>query len=116
MPHEISGLGGFEGKSFLNPICKAAISNSLGNEVVTKEVSSILQETGVVSGEYGFADAREEKKQQLSDWLTDKDENVQKFAKSFFHQMDLEIASERRRAEEQIALRKLEYGEDIVGR
>ncbi|MCF6343733.1 MAG: hypothetical protein L3J15_03505, partial [Devosiaceae bacterium] len=109
-------LTGFEGKPFLNSICKVAISNSLCDEIVRRQVSSIILETGVLSGEYGFAEARAEKKRQLSDWLTDEDKNIKDFAKNLFHRMDLEIASDRRRAEEQIALRKLEYGEDIVSK
>ena len=75
------------------------------------EVAIALQSTGVVTGEYGFVEAYERKKEEIKDWLTDSNENVQQFAKWYSTGLDQMILSERKRVDEEIALRKNRFGE-----
>jgi hypothetical protein len=46
------------------------------------------------------------------DWLKDTDERVQKFAKAYIEDLERMRDGERKRAEEDIALRKFRYGEE----
>jgi hypothetical protein len=70
-----------------------------------------LENTGVVEGEFGFAEAYERKKNEVKDWMTDPDEKVQEFAKWYIANLEQLSAAERKRAEEEMVLRKHRYGE-----
>ena len=76
------------------------------------EVSLALQSTGVVSGEYGMSEAYEKKRLEVLDWLEDPRERVRAFAAKYIAELEAMRDSERRRADESIALRKFEYGEE----
>src|SRR5262249_46879638 len=67
--------------------------------------------TGVVSGEFGFVDAIRRKKAAMEPWLADQRPEVRTFAETYMRQADLRIADEQRRAETRKALRELEYDE-----
>ena len=66
----------------------------------------------VVSGEYGMADAYDRKRNEVLDWLQDPDERVRTFAANYVNELQVMSDSERRRADESIAVRKFEYGEE----
>jgi len=57
-----------------------------------------LEATGVVSGEFGMAEAYKERRSAVAAWLEDADEKVRCFAKKHVAQLDRMIASEQRRA------------------
>jgi len=48
----------------------------------------------------------------ILDWLQDPDERVRTFAAKYVNQLQAMSESERRRADESIAVRKFEYGEE----
>jgi len=75
-------------------------------------VAIALQTTGVVTGEYGFAEAYERKRLEVLDWLHDSDERVRIFANDYISELERMRDLERARADEEIALRKFEFGED----
>jgi ppGpp synthetase/RelA/SpoT-type nucleotidyltranferase len=104
-------LKSYEGQVFLHNTCRALIEvlPEGSNELV--EVKIVLQRTGVVTGEFGFAEAYERKKQEIEGWLKDRSEKVRIFAAGYTADLDVMIAAERRRAEEQIELRKHIYGD-----
>jgi beta-lactamase class D len=81
-------------------------------EVPLREVAVILESTGVVSGEYGFVEAFERKKEEVKDWLNDQNEKIGAFAVKYQADLDKRIEWERKRADEDIALRKFKYGTD----
>ncbi|MDF2939686.1 MAG: hypothetical protein K0R66_328 [Gammaproteobacteria bacterium] len=103
-------LKSYEGEVFLHNTCRALVEvlPEGSNELV--EVKIILQRTGVVTGEFGFAEAYERKKHEIEGWLKDRSEKVRIFAVEYIADLEAMIASERRRAEEQIELRKHIYG------
>jgi ppGpp synthetase/RelA/SpoT-type nucleotidyltranferase len=72
-------------------------------------VSISLDNTGVVSGEFGYVDAIRRKKAAVEPWLTDDRPEVRTFAETYMHQADVRIANEQRRAETSKALRELDY-------
>jgi len=61
-------------------------------------------------GEFGFAEAYERKIEEIKPWLEDKNERVRKFSTDYVTSLENEAKSERRRAEEDIELRKHAYG------
>ena len=79
------------------------------------EARSVLYATGVVSGEFGFAELHIARKALLEPWLADPSERVRIFATDQIRELDRRIAAENRSAEASIALRKLEYGEELDG-
>jgi hypothetical protein len=71
-----------------------------------------MESMRVVSGEFGMADAYARKKNEVNDWLTDPDDKIQDFAKWYTANLESMSVASRKRAEEEIALRKHRYGED----
>ena len=108
----------------------AVLSAYEGNEVVYEHVRSIvgaldinsplietakqvLQESGLIVGEFGLADLLANRKILLEPWLTDERETVRAFAVSYVRDLDQQIAGEVRAAEASIAMRRLNYGEEL---
>ncbi len=52
------------------------------------------------------------KKKEIQAWLKEDDKKIRTFAENYISNLDKQIASERRRSEQRIALRKREYGEE----
>jgi hypothetical protein len=76
------------------------------------EVAAALESTGVVTGEYGFVHALEERRQQVVSWTEHKNPRVRAFARWLIDALEQQIIEERRRADEGVALRKYMYGGD----
>lgn len=76
------------------------------------EVRVSIDNTGVVRGEFGFAEALQARKAALTEWLTDERPGVKAFAEKHIAELDLMIASERRRAESRREMRNRDYEED----
>lgn len=74
------------------------------------ELAAALETTGVVTGEYGMAEAFERKHQDMLVWSTDEDLRVRAFAAWLIGGLDQLINWERQRADEGIELRKYRYG------
>lgn len=71
-----------------------------------------IDNTGVVSGEFGFVEAWRAKKALLMDWLSDERPQVKSFAEKHISELDLMIVAEQRRAEAEKEMRKRNYGDD----
>ena len=107
----VSVLRAYDGEAFLYPVCKAVVEHLPVEHPLLQSVSAVLVSTGVVTGEFGMAEAYEKKLNDLSAWLNDQSENVRVFARSFLDGLKSMIEQERQRAEESIALRKFRFGE-----
>lgn len=107
-----SVLRAYDGHSFIHPVAKQLIKEIRPDSELLNEVSIALQSTGVVSGEYGMSEAYEKKRLEVLDWLQDPHERVRAFAVKYIADLEAMRDSERRRADESIALRKFEYGEE----
>lgn len=105
-------LRAYDGQSFIHPVAKQLIQALPPSSKLLSEVSIALQNTGVVSGEYGMSEAYEKKRLEVLDWLEDPRERVRAFAAKYIAELEAMRDSERRRADELIALRKFEYGEE----
>jgi hypothetical protein len=105
-------LRNYDGDPSVQNACKYLILALPEDSELLDEVDIILRSTGTVSGEFGFVEAYERKKQEVQAWLADPDEKIQNFARQYITNLDKSIASERRRAEEDIELRKHRFGDD----
>ena len=105
-------LRNYEGEPFLHQICKEIVTALPADSRLLTEVEIILESTGVVSGEFGMANAYQRKRGEIESWLDDASDKVRQFARRYTSNLDKLEASERTRAEEDLELRKLEYGSD----
>ena len=105
----ISIIKDYKGKTFLHKVCREIVILDEGQGTYSGDVEIVLQETGVVHGDFGFVDICKQKKKEIEHWLEDPELVVREFAKKYIHMLDLQIASEQRRAEEDLELRKHGY-------
>lgn len=98
-------LGKYKSDPAIYVLCKQIVASAKTEEVFT-DVELALTTFGVVSGEYGFADAYQRVRDGIHQWLADESEPVRKFAKAFSHDLELRIASERRSSQLSAELRK----------
>lgn len=105
-------LRNYSGEPFINQVCKAIISAVAPDSRLVSEVRAAMQNTGVVSGEFGLAEAFEQKIDELKKWIESPDQRVQYFAKRFIASLEAMSIEERQQAAEEIALRKDRYGDN----
>lgn len=104
-------LRNYEGQTFIHNVCKAIVKKVPTDSQFRSEVSVALQNTGVVSGTYGFAEAYERKKVEMQDWLNEPSDKIREFAAWYVEGLNQMISADRQRADEKIALRKQRFNE-----
>ena len=92
-------------------LCELFPGAQSDGDALLSDVEIVLQNTGVVSGEFGMVQAYQSKKQEMAGWLDDPDAKVRAFAESYLRLLDRQIAAEQRRSEESIEMRKRMYGD-----
>jgi hypothetical protein len=105
-------LRNYHGQLFVHRLSREIVKSVPADSPFLTDVAIALEETGVVSGEFGMANAYERKRQEVLDWLEDPDVRVQAFAKRYIADLEKMRDAERRRAEEDVALQKFRYGEE----
>ena len=105
-------LRNYHGEPFVHRLCKEIVKAVDSDSRLLNEVAVALETTGVVSGEFGMAEAYERKRQEVLDWLSDPSERVKAFAKRYIADLVQMRDAETKRAEEGIALRKFRFGEE----
>jgi hypothetical protein len=106
-------LHNYEGNPCINDLCEEIVASLDEKDNLRTEVIAVLSNCGMTSGEFGGAEAFVQKKSQIEGWLNDPRENVRTFAEEYIHALKQWIADECRSAEESIARRKLNYGEEV---
>lgn len=104
-------MAAYDGSPAIDGVCRDLVAATEPGSQTWTAVELAIDATGVVSGEFGMADASQARKTAMEAWLKDEREPVQQFAKRHILSLDRQIASERRRTIEEVALRKREYGE-----
>lgn len=105
-------LRAFDGRSAIASVAKELVKALDADSPLRTDVEIALQSMGIVTGEFGMAEAYERKREEVLDWLRDDDERVRDFAKAYVSDLENLAKAERIRAEESIALRKHHYGEN----
>jgi ppGpp synthetase/RelA/SpoT-type nucleotidyltranferase len=110
----LSVLEGYEGESSIYGLIKAIVGHLTPDHRLLEKASSALDQTGVIRGEFGFAEISQVRKTLLEEWLTDENDAVKSFAANEIKFLDRRIASETRSAEASIAQRRLAYDEELT--
>ncbi|HEV7252677.1 MAG TPA: hypothetical protein VGN97_06215 [Mesorhizobium sp.] len=93
---------------------RAAVAQLEPGDDLLQDASDTLERSGVVTGEFGFAELYQERLDRMRDWLKDGSEQVRTFAQEQIRNLERRVAGETRRAEASSAARRLDYAEDIV--
>ncbi len=104
-------LRNYDGNPIIHNVCKEIIKLLPDDDKLVSKVSVILESTGVVSGEYGFVKAYEQKIAEIKPWLNDSDNKVKTFAQTYTDNLQKRIEYEKKRKDEEIILRKYQYGD-----
>jgi hypothetical protein len=108
----IAILRNYDGNSIINNFIKEIVKILPDGNDLTVDLMVALQSTGVVTGEYGFVNAFKQKIKDIQPWLQDESPEVKKFAQNYINSLEKRIEFEQKRADEDIALRKYQYGSD----
>jgi ppGpp synthetase/RelA/SpoT-type nucleotidyltranferase len=105
----------YNGQQFLYPILRALVARLKPDDALLKVVARVFEKSGVVHGEFGYAELNVERRGWIQPWLEDENDKVRVYGQKRIRELDATIASETRRAEIDIAMRRLRYGEDVCG-
>lgn len=106
-------LQNYRGENSTHVVLKEIVSQFPDDARKMSGVRASIDSTGVVSGEFGLAEAWRVKKESLTEWLADERPMVKAFAEKHIAHLDLMIMSERRSAEARKEMRMRSYEEDI---
>lgn len=102
-------LRSYKGETFLHNVSKEFIKQYTKSKKHKQELFGVLSQMGVVSGEYGFVEGYERKKQEIQEWKKDKSKVIKKFAQEYENYLSKRIDYEKKRADEDIEIRKREF-------
>jgi hypothetical protein len=108
-------LQNYPGETSTYVILKEIVSRFPHDDRKMSGVRISIDSTGVVSGEFGLADAWRVKKDSLRHWLTDERQAVKAFAEKHIAELDRMIAAEWRRVEAERAMRNRSNDETEPG-
>ena len=98
-------LQNYLGETSTDVVLQEIVSRFPHDERKMDGVRISINSTGVVSGEFGLAEAWRVKKESLMQWLTDERRAVKVFAEKHIAELDRMIASERRRVKAEREMR-----------
>ncbi|HVI61103.1 MAG TPA: ABC transporter substrate binding protein [Bradyrhizobium sp.] len=102
----------YQGQPALHDVCKEVVDKLPENDSRLNEIEVILESTGIISGQFGFVEAYQRKKNEVSPWLSDPRPKVRAFAERYQRTLDRSIAAEQRRSETDYELRRREWPEE----
>lgn len=105
----------YNGQQFLYPILRALVARLEPGDALLRVVTRVFEQSGVVNGEFGYAELNVERRGWIQPWLEDENARVRAFGQKRIRELDATIASETRRAEIDIAMRRMAYNEDVRG-
>ena len=108
-------LQNYLGSTSTDGVLKEIVSRFPHDARKMNGVRSSINSTGVISGEFGLAEAWRVKKESLTRWLTDERQAVKAFAEQHIAELDRMILSERRRVEAERERRERSRHEDESG-
>jgi len=108
-------LQNYPGETSTYVVLKEIVSRFPHDDRKMNGVRISIDSTGVVSDEFGLADAWRVKKESLRHWLTDERQAVKMFAEKHILELDRMIATERRRVEAEREMRNRSNDETEPG-
>ena len=107
-------LSAFEGKECVYALVRSIVAADAFEGPLLEQAHSVLRQSGVVAGAFGFAELHDRRKALLEHWLDDASARVRAFAAEHIKELEAGIASETRAAESSAAMRKLAHGEELT--
>lgn len=104
-------LMNYEGKAVILPLCREIVARLDLESPLLRTIDIVLDQSGVVSGEFGLVEQHQQRKAEIAAWLEDSSPSVRAFAVQRSRRLDLRTAADKRRALEELELRKRQYGE-----
>jgi hypothetical protein len=108
-------LQNYLGSTSTDGVLKEIVSRFPHDDRTMGGILASINSTGVVSGEFGLAEAWRVRKESLTRWLTDERQAVKAFAEQHIAELERMIVSERRRVEAERELRERSRHEDESG-
>ncbi|TIQ03828.1 poly-gamma-glutamate hydrolase family protein [Mesorhizobium sp.] len=105
-------LRNYHGEISTHVVLKEIVSRFSDDDRKMSEVRAVIDSTGVVSGELGFAEAWRVRRDSLVEWLSDERPSVKAFAEKHIAELNLQIASELRSAETEREMRSRNYEDE----
>jgi hypothetical protein len=102
----------YKGNVCIHNICKEMIKVVDDESIDT--LHHIFTSRFSTTGEYGIAEFYENKAREFEPWLDDSDVKIRSFAQEFIEATKQQATRHRKRIDEEIILRKHEYGMDIT--
>jgi len=102
-------VSSYEGHLSILPLVKRLLKEIEYDENNVSRINDSLISTGVVCGEYGFADAYKRKQEDISPWLKDNHVDVVKFAHQYCEILERMIKKEVKRVDERVTIEKHKY-------
>ncbi len=102
-------LQNYTGQESTHPVLKEIVAHFPEDTKKVSKVRQSIDNTGVVSGDLGFAEAWRAKRNLLKKWLDDGRPVVKAFAQKHIAELDLMIANEHRQAEAERELFKRDF-------
>jgi ppGpp synthetase/RelA/SpoT-type nucleotidyltranferase len=99
-------LQNYRGETSTHAVLKELVSRYPDDAKKMSQVRISIDSTGVVSGEFGFAEALRSKRESVREWLADGRTAVKEFAEKHIAELGTMIAAEQRRAEAETEMRK----------
>jgi ppGpp synthetase/RelA/SpoT-type nucleotidyltranferase len=106
-------LCAYDGRACVDSFVQSILIRVAVDHPLVDHLRSVYGLAGVVSGEFGFVDLHVDRRNRIAPWLRDESDSVRVFAEQLICEIDQQIAVETRSAEASIAMRKLQYGEDL---
>ena len=85
------------------------IKNFKTTNKIRNKLFSLLSQTGVVTGEYGIANAYQNKVENIKPWLLDMNSEIVEFAKGYITYLENVIKYEKARVDKELDLMKSEF-------
>lgn len=105
-------LSPYDGAECIYPICMEIVDRLGPDHELLTQVSHVLDETGMVTGEFGFVEARAVRQALIERYRDDPRPHVQSYARDRYRELGQDMAWEQRRADREIAQRRRDWNEE----
>jgi ppGpp synthetase/RelA/SpoT-type nucleotidyltranferase len=103
-------LAYFDGASATLSVCRDVVEKLPPDDDLLSEVGIVIEQSGMLTGDFGGVDATQAKRDYMQTWLSDPRPRVRQFAAVEIRDLERSMAADQRRSMEQLQLRKRNWG------
>lgn len=108
----LNTLAAYDGADTIYPVCMDVVEQLEVGDKLLSRVKNVLEQTGVVAGEFGFVEAYGQRRDLINQWRDDPRPKVRDFARAQARELEQTMAWEQRRASRDEAQRRRDWGEE----